>query len=182
MNPLKSLILPLALIIWYTGGSDTSTVCPSRRPAAFTGDQRGSSHSSIIPWNQRLTLRGGGRLPATEKRARRKQAEDQMKAGIGKSLWRRDRATCLTEKQKRTEKAMDNIRKKAADLNTKVYDHQKSKEACTSLLLQCIFPCFQYPYPCSLLHVPSQKRKKNLSICPFIGHITFHARIWTFVR
>jgi hypothetical protein len=120
MNTFIPFMVPLTLMIWCTGGSNTCNVCPTRLPTALLFQQSGSSHSSTISWSQRLTLRGGGRIPAGEKRARRKQAEEQMKAGIGKSVWRRDHTTCLTDKQKRTEKAMDSIRQKAADLNAKV--------------------------------------------------------------
>jgi hypothetical protein len=67
-----------------------------------------------------MNLRGGGRMTSSEKNARRKQAQEQMQAGIGKSMWRRDRENCLTEKQKRNNKVMEEIRKRASELSTKV--------------------------------------------------------------
>eukprot|EP00961_Rhodomonas_salina_P298220 3937880-Rhodomonas_salina.3 len=51
--------------------------------------QQQISQSTLVA---NLRLRGGGRLPASEKRWRRKQAEEQLKTGIGKSMWRREKS------------------------------------------------------------------------------------------
>ena len=51
-----------------------------------------------------LQLKGGGRLPPAERKYRQKQAKEQIKAGIGKSVWRREHGTPSRKSMKQTEK------------------------------------------------------------------------------
>lgn len=61
-------------------------------------------------------LRGGGRLPRSIKVERKRQAEEQMKHGIGKSMWRREKPP-LSKREQRSQNIMEQIRDKASTLS-----------------------------------------------------------------
>jgi hypothetical protein len=76
-----------------------------------------------------LRLRGGARLPHSERKYRQKQAKEQIKAGIGKSVWRRERSG----KSRKTEEAekinslksdLDAVKSSASDLGV-IMDRDK---------------------------------------------------------
>ena len=60
--------------------------------------------SNIFQEKYPLRLLGGGRLPPSERKYRRKQANEQIKAGIGKSVWRREHGRLPSKAVQQAEK------------------------------------------------------------------------------
>jgi hypothetical protein len=76
-----------------------------------------------------LRIRGGARLPHSERKYRQKQAKEQIKAGIGKSVWHRvrsgkSRKTEVDEKINAIKSDMDAVKASASDLGV-VMDREK---------------------------------------------------------
>jgi hypothetical protein len=57
-----------------------------------------------VNFNSPLRLAGGGRLPPSERKYRRKQAKEQIKVGIGKSVWRREHGRAPNKSMQQAER------------------------------------------------------------------------------
>jgi hypothetical protein len=76
-----------------------------------------------------LRIRGGARLPHSERKYRQKQAKEQIKAGIGKSVWHRERSG-RSRKEEEAEKInsikteLDAVKSSASDIGV-IMDRDK---------------------------------------------------------
>jgi hypothetical protein len=76
-----------------------------------------------------LRIRGGARLPHSERKYRQKQAKEQIKSAIGKSVWKRERSgnsrqTEEAEKINSIKSDLDAVKSSASDLGV-IMDRDK---------------------------------------------------------
>lgn len=76
-------------------------------------------------------LRGGG-LPRSERNYRKRQAEEQVKTGIGKSMWRREKPA-MSQRAQRSQNILDQIKEKASELSKNAEVSEVARRSATRI-------------------------------------------------